>query len=89
MTTVGVRELKNRLSHYLDMAKGGETITVTARGREIAVILPVARSEEEELVARLIKEGKATWGGGKPRGASHRVHWPGKPLSEIVIEDRG
>lgn len=89
MTTVGVRELKNRLSHYLDLAKNGELITVTARGQKIAVILPAARSKDEEFAMRLVKEGKATWGGGKPKGASQRAHWPGKPLSEIVIEDRG
>ncbi len=89
MTTVGVRELKNRLSHYLELVKNGEPVSVTARGKEIAVIMPRSRSEEEELAWRLVREGKATWGGGKPKGASQRAHWPGKPLSEIVIEDRG
>ncbi len=88
MATVGVRELKNRLSYYLDLAKKGEQVTVTDRGKEIAVIHPVARSEEDEHLWRLVREGKATWNGGKPRGASERVRWPGKPLSEIVLEDR-
>ncbi len=35
----GVRELKNHLSHYPEIASKGERITVTDRGREIAIIL--------------------------------------------------
>lgn len=89
MTTVGVRELKNRLSHYLELAKSGEPVTVTARGREIAVIQPAGRSKEVELLMRLVREGKVTWSGGKPKGASRPIRVTGKPLSEIVLEDRG
>lgn len=89
MAKVGVRELKNRLSHYLELAKNGEPITVTDRGREIALILPITRSREEERLMGLVRQGRASWSGGKPTGAAQRLHWPGKPLSEIVIEDRG
>lgn len=89
MTTVGVRELKNRLSHYLDMVRNGEPVTVTTRGREIAVIVPTGRSKEVEWLMKLVKEGKATWNGGKPKGGSLRIPLRGRPLSEIVIEDRG
>lgn len=88
MATVGVRELKNRLSHYLELARKGESITVTARGREIAVIHPKVHSEEQELLMRLVREGKATWSGGKPTGASPPVQAKGRPTSEIVLEDR-
>ena len=35
-TTVGVRELKNQLSTFLDRVKAGEEITVTEHGRPIA-----------------------------------------------------
>lgn len=88
MTTVGVRELKNRLSYYLELVRKGETITVTTRGRRVATILPLPESQQEERLMRLVREGKASWNGGKPAGASRRVRWPGKPLSEIVIQDR-
>lgn len=90
---MGVRELKNRLSHYLELARNGEPVTVTTRGREVAVILPAGptteESEEKEWLMKLVREGKATWGGGKPLGASKRIQVRGKPLSEMVIEDRG
>ncbi len=38
---VAVRELKAKLSAYLRQASAGETITVTDRGRPVAVIGPV------------------------------------------------
>ncbi len=38
---VAVRELKARLSAYLERAAAGELITVTDRGRPVAVLGPV------------------------------------------------
>lgn len=37
MQTVGVRELKNRLTHYLDEVKNGENVVVTDRGTPVAI----------------------------------------------------
>ncbi len=41
MTDVGVRELKQRLSEYLDRAERGEVVRVTDRGRPKALIGPL------------------------------------------------
>jgi prevent-host-death family protein len=41
MGDVGIRELKQRLSEYLDRAERGEVVRVTDRGRPKAVIGPV------------------------------------------------
>src|SRR5260370_13817246 len=41
MSTVGVRELKNRLTRYLLRTKHGEEIVVTARGKPIALLMPI------------------------------------------------
>jgi prevent-host-death family protein len=38
--TVGVRELRQNLSKYLERIKDGETLTVTERGHEIARLVP-------------------------------------------------
>lgn len=38
---VGVRELKARLSHYIELVQGGETIVVTSRGRGVAQLVPL------------------------------------------------
>ena len=37
---VGVRELRQNLSRYLERVKEGETLTVTERGREVARLVP-------------------------------------------------
>jgi prevent-host-death family protein len=38
--TVGVRELRQNLSRYLERVKAGETLTVTERGHEVARLVP-------------------------------------------------
>jgi prevent-host-death family protein len=38
--TVGVRELRQNLSRYLERVKQGETLTVTERGHEVARLVP-------------------------------------------------
>jgi antitoxin (DNA-binding transcriptional repressor) of toxin-antitoxin stability system len=47
-TSVNVREQKSRLSHYLRLAKAGESVEITDRrhtvGRIVPTILPVGRS---------------------------------------------
>lgn len=40
MKTVGVRELKNRLSEYIRQAKSGESVLVTDRGQVVAELAP-------------------------------------------------
>ena len=51
---VGVRDLKQRLSSYLDRAARGERITVTERGRPKAVLGPLPGGDNVE---RGIAEG--------------------------------
>lgn len=41
MTTVGARELKNRLGRYLRQVEAGDTILVTERGRPLAELRPL------------------------------------------------
>lgn len=54
---VGVRDLKNNLSHHLKNVKDGEAITVTEHGRPIARIEPV---DGVSRLDQLIAEGRAT-----------------------------
>ncbi len=39
---IGVRELKAKLSEYLDRAAAGQVVTITSRGRAIAQLVPIA-----------------------------------------------
>jgi prevent-host-death family protein len=41
MTTVGVRELRQRASELLRRVEAGETIEITDRGRPVAVLAPL------------------------------------------------
>ena len=45
MKTVGIRELKDRLSQYLRMARSGEEVVVTDRGEAIAELRKVEPSK--------------------------------------------
>jgi prevent-host-death family protein len=62
MITVGVRDLKNQLSQYLQYVKEGEKIIVTEHNRIIAEIsVPEQKNTKisiEEKFEKLKKEGK-------------------------------
>jgi prevent-host-death family protein len=85
---VGVRELKNKLSQYLKQVKAGERLAVTERGEIIAYLTPAQKSPEYERLVALVRDGRGTWKGGKPAGSKHPPKLEGKPVSEIVIEER-
>lgn len=53
MERIGVRELRQHASRYLDRVKSGETVEVTERGRLVALLVPPdpARDARERLIA--------------------------------------
>ncbi|HEX9800795.1 MAG TPA: type II toxin-antitoxin system prevent-host-death family antitoxin [Thermoanaerobaculia bacterium] len=53
---VGVRELRQNLSVYLDRVKEGERLEVTEHGRTVALLVPLP--PEQDPIARLVAEGK-------------------------------
>lgn len=75
MKAVGVKELKARLSEYLRLVKGGETILVTKRSDVVAELRPTRRAlaapdELDGVLDALASEGEITRAGApKPRGA--------------------
>jgi prevent-host-death family protein len=52
MAKVGVRELRQNLSRYLDRIKSGETLLVTEHGREVARLVPLESNAYADLAAR-------------------------------------
>lgn len=87
-TRVGIRELKARLSHYLDRAALGETIVVTDRGRAKAEIrgLSVDQRIQAGIDEGWIRPGKPGGLAGveRPRrGAKGRM-----TIGEAMAEDR-
>lgn len=85
--TVGVRELRQNLSVYLERVKAGEALTVTEHGEEVAILRPMPKSSR--LLDRLVAEGVAT-----PPKRSIRDLPPAlkldleKPLSQVLQEMR-
>ncbi len=57
--TVGVRELRQNLSRYLERVKHGETLTVTERGHEVARLVP-SHPEVDPYYLELAEEYGAT-----------------------------
>ena len=83
---VGVRELRENLSTWLDRAAAGEDVLVTERGKPKARL---TRAEPESVLERLVREGRAT----PPSEPHGRLPPPvrlpdGISLSDIVIEER-
>ena len=50
--TVGVRELRQNLSKYLDRVKAGEDLVVTEHGREVARLMPITADAYADLAIR-------------------------------------
>jgi antitoxin (DNA-binding transcriptional repressor) of toxin-antitoxin stability system len=46
MQAVGIRELKNKLSHYVRLVAAGESVLVTDRGTVVAELRPPGTSVE-------------------------------------------
>lgn len=90
MRTVGVRDLKARLSEHLRRARAGEQLVITDRGKPVAILGPAAAPEKPAWLLRLVAEGKASWNGGRPDvTARPRVKLRrGASAAAIVIEDR-
>ena len=88
MTTVAVRELKNRLSEYLRKVKAGERVVITERGRAVAMISAAAATPLDEGIEAMVRERMARWAGGKPRGARRPPKIKGPSVARAVIEDR-
>jgi prevent-host-death family protein len=55
---VGVREIRQNLSVYLDRVKAGEAIEITERGQPVAVLGPLP--DRSTVLQRLVAEGRAT-----------------------------
>jgi prevent-host-death family protein len=87
-TTVGTRELKNRLSEYLRRVKAGETVIITERGKPVGQILPVQANLTDRL-KKLAQAGVVEWNGQPvPPYQPTAVNRGKQLLSDLVIEDR-
>jgi prevent-host-death family protein len=94
MISTGIRELKNKLSHYVRQIEAGKRVAVTAHGRVVAELVPPGSGTRtggatryDELVATGIIEAAVEADGSPPE-------WPDICLSrgtvaELIDSDRG
>ena len=81
---VGVRELRDHLSRYLDRVRDGDEVVVTDRGRAIARVVPVG---SERVLDRLIAEGIVTPARRPKRRAGKPIKAKGT-VSDLVADQR-
>jgi antitoxin (DNA-binding transcriptional repressor) of toxin-antitoxin stability system len=64
MRSVGLKVLKNKLSEYIRIVAGGETVTVTDRDRVVAEIVPPRADRSpllsDALLAEAVRKGWLT-----------------------------
>jgi prevent-host-death family protein len=76
MDSIGVRELRQNASVYLERVKKGESIEVTERGVPVAILSP-APSKAMTLLEEMIADGRAT------AATSDFREWLDEPLPAV------
>jgi prevent-host-death family protein len=81
---IGIRELRQHASVYVDLAEKGYTVDITNRGRLVAQLVPV--TEPDSPLERLIAAGiiePAEEGG----GVSDLDPYPAPPAGQLTASD--
>jgi antitoxin (DNA-binding transcriptional repressor) of toxin-antitoxin stability system len=99
MRAVGIRELKNRLSHYVRLVEAGESVLVTDRGTVVAELRPpgsdVAGASMDPVAAELAalaRRGRAVLGAPHDPElyrARRRSLLPGGAVTALLEAERG
>jgi len=88
MRAVGLKELKNRLSEYVRLVAGGETVLVTDRDRVVAEIVPPREGRStwlgDAFLAEAVRKGWITPPTVQDQGPPPRA--PVAPLRELLRE---
>jgi len=94
--TVGIRELKNRLSEYIRQVRSGQNVLVTDRGEVVAELTPPGHGASDgdvpPALAALAKRGLVTLG---VRGGADlypplpRKRKPRATAAQLLDEERG
>lgn len=95
MHAVGIRELKNRLSHYVRLVKAGESVLVTDRGEVVAELGPPGQRARDSRFSPAILEaarrGELTLPTvrGKPDYSTPPKIFPDGTAKRLLDEERG
>jgi len=87
--SIGIRELKSKLSECVREVKRGGTVVVTEHGRAVARLVPETDSLDDRL-EMLKKAGTMLWSGRRLGRATPGVRARGKrTVADILVENRG
>jgi antitoxin (DNA-binding transcriptional repressor) of toxin-antitoxin stability system len=90
---VGIKVLKNKLSEYVRMAEGGETVLITDRDRVVAELVPVTPGRspwvDDAILADMVRNGWLS-PPANPKGPIPRSHpiMKFEDLMREIEEDR-
>jgi prevent-host-death family protein len=97
MKTVGVRDLKNKLSEYLRRVRLGESVLVTDRGEVVAELQPPGQRQGDPSVPAglqsLVKRGLLTLGA--PAGTdlypvlARKLDGRRQSVAQLLDDERG
>jgi antitoxin (DNA-binding transcriptional repressor) of toxin-antitoxin stability system len=94
MRTAGVREVKDKLSEFIRLAKAGEQVLITDRGEVVAMLGPAGPAFQDVEFPRLeqmIREGVATRAAPKRPGTYAPTGAPGisrEDFERLLDEER-
>jgi len=83
---VGIRELKNGLSSYIERVRAGEEVIVTDRGRPVARLSAIDAASDR--LADLVSAGVVRPPTRKARRRPQRRIEPTGSVSDLVVEQR-
>ena len=89
MRAIGLKVLKNKLSEYVRLAAGGETVLITDRDRVVAEIVPPSagrgRTLDDAALAEAVRQGWLTPPLSGPAGVGDVIpRRPVLPLARLL-----
>lgn len=83
---IGIRELRQHASRWVQLAEDGERVEITNRGRLVAALVPI--DEDEDLWTRLERQGRLTRPTGRVADLPPPAPLPpGSPDSTAIIRE--
>lgn len=92
MSSIGIRDLKNRLSHYVRQVEAGRRVAVTAHGRVVAELVPPGGvGGTTRRFDALVADGTIRPGTGRQNRLPPwpRPVLPPGSIAELIDSDRG
>jgi len=91
MISAGIKELKNNLSRFISLVKGGEDVLITERGKIVARIIREDRTHISlrKALGPLAEKGLVALPNQSiEKEVAEPIEVPGKLISDMIIEGR-